>query len=192
MSQFISEHLEQGLHQVYTDYTKAFNKVSHAVLLQTLRTEFGFHENLITFFKSYLLQRHQRVVVNGCCSYAFTAVSGVPQGSNLEPLLFLMFINDLAREVNKSTCLMFADDLKLYSVIKSVDDCIALQKDLNNVVKWSETNKISFYVDKCNVMFSRYLPEHLRPIYCEIVRCSREFDDIQCIRRLYRIGSPYT
>ena len=101
---------------------------------------------------SYLVNRSQKVVVRGYVSHSFVPGSGVPQGSNLGPLLFLLFINSLAIEIKSSKRLLFADDLKLYMAIGSIDDCVTLQGDLDRVLNWSKKKKISFNINKCNVM----------------------------------------
>mgnify|MGYP002716884707 CR=1 FL=1 len=78
-------------------------------------------------------------------------LSGVPQGSNLGPLLFLLYINDLPDEIT-SHKLVFADDLKIYTDVSSIDDCKQLQSDVNEIVRWCNTNLINVNVNKCKVM----------------------------------------
>src|SRR3978361_2380636 len=78
-------------------------------------------------------------------------LSGVPQGSNLGPLLFLMYINDISEEIGVEFCL-FADDLKVYKPIKSVEDCCQMQQTLNNLHRWCEQNKLRFNISKCFAM----------------------------------------
>ena len=137
---------------IYTDFTKAFDKVSHNILLHKMYNEFGLHSNLVYFFNSYLHNRKQGVIVRGYSSDQFIPKSGVPQGSNMGPLLFVLFIDSLIKEVKKCEVLMFADDLKLYASISNYKDCLNLQKNLNLIFEWSVENRLSFNITKCNVM----------------------------------------
>lgn len=136
---------------VYTDFEKAFDKVKHDVLLRKL-CNFGLSDNLIKLFKSYLQNRSFVVKHNGNTSGKFKANSGVPQGSNLGPLLFLMFINDLANVIQYSDYLLFADDFKLFKIIQTVRDCVMIQRDIENILLWGDNNKIKFNINKCYVM----------------------------------------
>lgn len=155
-SQYVSNILDrQGqVDVVYTDFSKAFDRIDHAVLLRKL-TQFGFHPSAIEFLRSYLWKRQQYVAYNGFSSSCYIVTSGVPQGSNLGPLLFLLFINDL-NDVIDCCKLFYADDLKIYSVITSIDDCRKLQSDLNHVQSWCLDNKLGLNVSKCKInSFSR-------------------------------------
>lgn len=158
ITQYISESLDNKcqVDVIYTDFAKAFDRISHQVLLCKLDNEFGFHPTLVQFFTSYLQGRKQRVVIGGYTSDSYTATSGIPQGSNLGPLLFLLFVNDLPNKIKESKILLFADDLKLYSVVKNVADCEKLQRDINEVLQWSEINNLKFNITKCySVSYSR-------------------------------------
>lgn len=151
-TQYISDHIDKlgQVDVVYTDFSKAFDKINHRLLLNKLRT-FGFSDSLILFFSSYLIEREQYVYYNGYSSATFLATSGVPQGSNLGPLLFLLFINDLCRQLDCNK-LFFADDLKLFSNIRSEVDCDSLQEVINNLQDWCILNKLHLNVDKCKVL----------------------------------------
>jgi hypothetical protein len=135
---------------VYTDFSKAFDKVSHFVLLSKLNY-YGFSNNLIKLFSSYLQNRQLYVSFEAFRSFVFSSGSGVPQGSNLGPLLFNVFINDVVN-VLKCHVLMYADDMKLFDCISSADDCVSLQNDLNSLDRWCEENKLQLNVEKCTVM----------------------------------------
>lgn len=135
---------------IYTDFEKAFDRVNHLLLLSKLHY-YGLSENSLKFFSSYLHKRKQFVMYRGFCSKNIVVDSGVPQGSNLGPLMFLIFINDITSCVKNSRILMYADDLKIFKNIESIDDCHLLQSDINNLVTWSKSN-LKFNVKKCAVM----------------------------------------
>lgn len=140
---------------VYTDFKKAFDKVNHEILLGKL-AGCGLSYSLLMFFASYLNTRKFIVRFNGNTSGKFSANSGVPQGSNLGPLLFLLFINDLPSVLNTAKSLLYADDQKMFLKIRSNQDCTELQKDINNLYHWSKKNKLPLNIKKCQVLsFSR-------------------------------------
>ena len=132
---------------VYFDFSKAFDLVCHHKLLQKLAS-FNFDSDFLVLFKSYLNQRSQKVYVNGCLSDSAKITSGVPQGSVLGPLLFLIFITDLPKTVQLSSSYLFADDSKLHSVLTTSD----MQHDINGFLYWSGENLMRFNIDKCNVI----------------------------------------
>ncbi|GBN38657.1 hypothetical protein AVEN_214450-1 [Araneus ventricosus] len=78
--------------------------------------------------------------------------AGVPQGSNLGPLLFILFINDLASVLKCSECLLFADDLKFFGPIRSNLDVVLLQRDLDYLFKWCTDNKLPLNIEKCSIL----------------------------------------
>lgn len=140
---------------VYTDFSKAFDKVSHTILISKLRA-LGFHSTLLKWFKSYLSSRKCVVNVDGVSSASFIASSGVPQGSILGPLLFIIFVNDISSCFNYSNFLLYADDLKIYSAIASYSDSVNLQSDLDNVDVWCKINKLRLNISKCfHVSYSK-------------------------------------
>lgn len=140
---------------VYTDFTSAFDKVNHSLLLTKLEFN-GVKGSLLNWFASYLSRRSQILVVNGYESYPYFAKSGVPQGSHLAPVLFLLFINDIAKQIHHSKYLIFADDLKIYKNIASDKDVILIQNDLNRIEQWCHLNHMELNVHKCShIRFSR-------------------------------------
>lgn len=152
ITQYISDNLDdQGqVDTVYTDFSKAFDRIDHTILLKKM-SGFGFSLHLTQFFESYLGNRQQFVFYNGYKSTVYTATSGVPQGSNLGPLLFLLFINDLCTELECES-LMFADDLKLFKKVSSELDCIMLQNDLNTIHNWCNVNQLALNASKCKIV----------------------------------------
>jgi len=108
---------------IYLDFSKAFDSVLHERLLLKLRA-YGIHGNILEWIKSFLSGRKQNVVVNGVKAVISNVLSGIPQGSVMGPLLFLIYINDVVSVV-KSPALLFADDVKIFCPI--VDRLSALQ-----------------------------------------------------------------
>ena len=134
---------------IYLDMSKAFDKVDHAKLLDRL-FQFGIAGSLHDWFKSYLRDRKQRVTVLGATSEQLLVTSGVPQGSLLGPMLFLLFVNDLPDTVTSpSRVACYADDTKVLRTINSASDCAALQSDLNSLVDWTESSGLLFNKKKC-------------------------------------------
>lgn len=135
---------------VFMDLAKAFDTIDHNILLRKLNT-LQLDPCLINLLRSYLIERKQFVVINGEKSDCMTPTSSVPQGSILSPLLFALFINDLPSLV-KSKILLFADDLKIFLEIKSVNDARQLQNDINIIVDWCTLNGLRVNINKCNTM----------------------------------------
>lgn len=142
---------------VYTDYSKAFDKIPHSILIKKIG-DIGIHGDLLRWFESYLKQRSQAVTIKGFCSSFVPVSSGVPQGSHLGPLLFNLFINDIASIFKNTDILIYADDMKIFKQIKSPDDCILLQDDLDKLCSYCNINHLTLNTKKCNsISFSRKL-----------------------------------
>ena len=131
---------------IYTDLSRAFDSVIHPLLIKKL-SEIGISGNYLTWIKSYLSGRSQRVEVCGSLSRMVQVTSGVPQGSHLGPVLFLLFINDVTSCFRSSCVLLYADDLKFYGVVDSNTN--ALQSDLDMFVSWCSSNYLKINVSKC-------------------------------------------
>ena len=127
---------------IYLDYKKAFNSVPHCRLMRKLKA-YGIDVTLLLWFENYLSGRMQRVVLNGCSSNLVDVTSGVPQGSVLGPLLFILYVNDIT-DTKQSAIQMFADDTKLYRVIKQPSGSCILQQDLNRITAWSKEWLLNF------------------------------------------------
>ena len=97
----------------------------------------GIRGNLLRWFHSFITCRFQRVLVGGQYSEWSPVISGVPQGSVLGPLLFILYVDDLCSAIKHSSIKLFADDVTIFKEINNVDDCFVLQKDLDAVLDWS-------------------------------------------------------
>ena len=132
------------------DFSKAFDTVPHDGLLSKLKHN-EIDVKIGLWIYNFLKNRKQSVVVDGKQSSLIDVVSGLPQGTVLGPLLFLLHINDLASVVY-SKVRLFADDCLIYRNIKNKEDQIALQKDLNLLENWGNTWGMRFNAAKCNIM----------------------------------------
>ncbi|MEW8547283.1 MAG: reverse transcriptase domain-containing protein, partial [Candidatus Thiodiazotropha sp.] len=145
----ITEAIDQGLEVdvIYLDFSKAFDKVPHKRLLRKI-SGYGIKGNVLNWISEFLSNRKQRVIINGISSDWRNVTSGIPQGSVLGPILFLIFINDMPKAIQ---CLvkLFADDAKLYQIVKSDQDRVDLQDDIVSSKNWTDTWKMIFNIKKC-------------------------------------------
>ena len=144
--------LDEGgsLDVVYLDFRKAFDSVPHQRLLNKVQA-YGIDGRVLEWIRCFLSDRKQRVIVKGKTSSWADVLSGIPQGSVLGPILFIIFINDLPDVVD--TCVkIFADDTKIFNHIRTQSDCEKLQRDLDNLSEWSDKWQLRFNVSKCGVM----------------------------------------
>ena len=135
---------------IYFDFAKAFDTVPHRRLLGKLSC-YGISGNIHDWIKAFLLGRSQVVRVNGEESEETAVLSGIPQGSVLGPLLFVIYINDLPESV-KSDIFLFADDTKILKHITSEKDALDLQSDIDSLEQWSQKWLLRFHPDKCHVL----------------------------------------
>lgn len=133
---------------IYTDFNKAFNRVQHKVWIIKL-SKIGIHSSLLNWLTSYLTDRTQRVKIRGSFSRRIHVRSRVPQGSHLDPLLFLLFINDMVKVFKFSECLLSADDLKIFMKVRNRLDAFRLQMDLDRLVNWCKINRLYLNAKKC-------------------------------------------
>ena len=145
---------------VFFDIRKAFDSVPHTRLLSAL-ADVGVRGNLLNWFSDYLSNMKQRVVLDGVASSLTHAFSGVPQGSILGPLLFIVFMNSITHlELSHgSNITLYADDILLYKPINSADDLILLQQDVDSVLNWIQSNSLSPNTAKTQLINSLRSPK---------------------------------
>ena len=156
------------------DFSKAFDKINHGIMVKKLSL-LGLDRNFYYIIKSYLTGRTQSVRIEDHLSAPRIVQTGVPQGSVLGPLFFLLYINDLPSIIYSSTALMFADDLKLFfrGTTNSLDQ---LQQDLINLELWSTQNHLLFNAKKCNMLvFNFQIPPSLKFM-------GNVLSDINCVK----------
>ena len=141
----------QNADVIYLDLSKAFDKVNHAILLHKLELS-GISGKLLTWIKNFLTNRTQHVVIDGATSSTAKVLSGVPQGTVLGPVLFIIYMNDLHRVIKNSLLKCFADDSKLIKSIQNLEDREKLIQDLKEVLKWTEDNSMKFNADKFQLL----------------------------------------
>ena len=142
----------QEIDVIHLDLSKAFDKVPHDLLLTKLYRH-GISGTALRWFEGYLSNRQQRVVLEGTFSDWLPVTSGVPQGSILGPLLFLVFANEMPSYVQHGSSLaLFADDSKLYRPLGSVSSSALLQSDLDGLHSWSSDHRMTFNTTKCKVL----------------------------------------
>lgn len=132
---------------IYFDFKKAFDTVSHSKLMYKCKA-FGINNQLQSWIKAFLSNRLQRVKINNSLSSPKPVTSGIPQGSLLGPILFLIFINDLPNKI-QSNIKLFADDTKIFNI---TDNSKMLQEDIDTLLDWSKTWDLHFNIEKCKVL----------------------------------------
>ena len=145
----VTQTLEDGdnVDVIYLDFSKAFDKVDFLVTLRKLKY-LGITGNVGKWIYSFITGRTQTVIVSGIKSDVSEVKSGVPQGSVLGPLLFLILLGDIDKSVASAFVSSFADDTRVGRRIKTPADVQALQEDLNTIYRWSSKNNMNFYSDK--------------------------------------------
>ena len=150
----LEEH--QAVDSIYLDYSKAFDKCDHNVILDKLHS-LGIRGKINTWIEGFLKKRQQQVVIRGFKSTAIWCTSGVPQGSVLGPLLFLILMYDITKDIRHSILSSFADDTKVWKGVDGNKARILLQDDLDTIYEWAESNNMKFNSDKFQVV--RFSPE---------------------------------
>ena len=136
---------------IYCDFMKAFDTVPHNRLISVLKF-YGVEGPVLAWITDFLRGRKQRVLVNGAASEWHDVISGIPQGSVLGPVLFVVFINTVVDVVEFSDSFLFADDTKMSRGIYVQDDCVLLQKDIDNISGWSDESQLRFHPVKTSAM----------------------------------------
>lgn len=181
-SSFCIRNIDAGsqIDAIYTDLKSAFDRVDHKILLAKLN-KLGISSNLIDWFNSYLTNRKLLVKIGDESSEFFTNPTGVPQGSNLGPLLFSIYVNELSRLLPPGCRLFYADDVKIFIVVNSIQDCYTLQRILNSFVAWCSNNKLTISLAKCSVItFHR----KLQPIVHHYTILNQHLERVDHIRDL--------
>ena len=137
----------EAVDAIYLDFAKAFDRVDHGVLLKKLQA-LGIGNPLLKWIHSFLTERKQCVVVDGAESAFSEVVSGVPQGTVLGPLLFLLHVGDIDRNLVHSTTSSFADDTRITKAVNTDNDMVHLQADLSSIYQWTTENNMKLNGDK--------------------------------------------
>ena len=167
---FVGKHLDNhdSVDVIYLDFRKAFDKLSHKLLITKL-SNMKFSNTILNWLSNFLSDRTQAVVINGSISNPIRVASGVPQGSLLGPILFLLYLNDIFELKLNANLIAFADDTKIYDVVSQLKN---LSSDLLMIEEWCIRNEMELNVEKCavihfdphNPISSYYLNDVLIPV----------------------------
>ena len=143
LMQNLSECPSSCIDMIYLDFSKAFDKVDHGILMHKLRN-MGITGSLGKWLLDFLSDRKHFVRIPGGTSTDGKVLSGVPQGTVLGPLLFLVLLSDISEDINQSNLVSFADDTRIFKQIDDVDNCSVLQRDLGTIYTWASINNMTF------------------------------------------------
>ena len=164
---------------ILLDFSKAFDKVNHEKLLLKLHS-YGIRQETLKWIQAFLSNRQQQVVIENECSDSVSVTSGVPQGSVLGPILFLIYINDLPDTI-KSKVRLFADDTAVYIAVSSLEDAATLQRDLDRLCLWEDEWDMEFNPDKCTVI---HITRSKKPIPSSYVLHGRVLETVPSAKYL--------
>ena len=164
---------------VLLDFSKAFDKVNHLKLLYKLAC-FGIKGNTLKWIQSFLIGRTQTVVLDGESSDEVPVTSGVPHGSVLGPLLFLLYINDLPENI-QSQIRLFADDTAVYVTVSGLQDSHVLQSDLDSLQCWERTWDMEFNPSKCQVL---HITRSRKPVMSRYFMHNQELESVDTAKYL--------
>ena len=128
---------------IYLDFSKAFDRVDHKIVLMKAK-QLGIQGKILDWLEVFLTNRTQKTVVNGHYSQPSIVQSGVPQGTVLGPILFIIMLNDIDEFIKLCSVYSFADDTRILKIIESMVNCNELQEDLDNTYKFAKINKLQF------------------------------------------------
>ncbi|XP_055632829.1 uncharacterized protein LOC129773254 [Toxorhynchites rutilus septentrionalis] len=167
---------------IYTDLKSAFDRIEHDIALKKF-AKLGFSSSLCRWLESYLKDRILQVKVGSSLSNVFVNETGVPQGSNLGPLLFVLFFNDVTVPLDGRCKLVYADDLKIYIVVESLDDHYVVQSLLNKFYDWCKKNRMTISIEKCIVIsFHRKLSREI--FYFDYRINDQKLERVECVKDL--------
>jgi len=156
----------------FLNFSKAFNSVPHERLLFKLERH-GIDGSALQWFRNFLIGRMKRVVISGTCSSWSPVLSGVPQGTILRPVLFILYVNDISSGI-LSTVKLYADDTKVYREISDIArGTVILQSDLFHLKSWSEARHLNFNANKYEIMRVTYNRDKCVPNYSLVPRGER-------------------
>lgn len=176
--------LESGMNVdvIYLDFAKAFDKVDFGVTMEKMK-KIGIGGNVGKWIYSFLTDRCQTVIVEGMESSPKPVISGVPQGSVLGPILFLILISDIDGKLAHSTASSFADDTRITMPLKNSSDSKNFQSDLSVIFDWAENNNMQFNCSKFECL--RYGPDdELKSTTCYKTREGKEIEEKHSLRDL--------
>jgi len=161
---------------IFMDLSKAFDTINHEILINKLHN-YGIRGTSLSWFKDYLKNRKQYVVYESEKSQELNITCGVPQGSILGPLLFILYINDIVKSSQLLTFIIFADDTNILYSHKDLNTAIStLNNELSRIQLWFKCNKLSLNIKKTNFMYFRNV--HSPQIQCNIL-----IDDIPLVEK---------
>lgn len=176
----------QQLDTFYGDFENAFDKLWHRIQIVKMKS-FGIGRKTARWLFEFVDGREFFVKIGNCVSRIYKSSSGVPAGSILGPTLFLIGVNDIADCVIHALALLFADDIKLAVKVSSIADVRCLQSDINNVMQWSERNRLPFNLGKCEIItFTRCND----PIHAEYLMGSHVVERKDEVRDLGVLADP--
>ena len=138
---------------VYLDFAKAFDKVDHGILMHKMK-HYNVTGKVAIWIQNFLSERKQRVTVENHASKDSPVTSGVPQGTVLGPLLFLILISDIDKNIQQSSVSSFADDTRVLKDVSNINDCNDLKNDLQKIYNWASENNMCF--NSCKFETMRY------------------------------------
>ena len=173
----------KNLDSIYLDFQKAFDKADHFIILKRCH-EKGIRGKIGTWLSDYLIGRTQRVIANNMVSEEVIIGSGVPQGSVLGPLLFLIIIDNIADLNILANIGIFADDSRLTSEIYNDEDAMNVQEDLEKLYEWADENNMAFNGDKFECIKMGENDTVKNKYMYTIPKCCGSIEDVNNLRDL--------